>query len=115
MLKCHDFPNPGEPFIPGWNLSGGRPRGATYGVELESQPYEGMLKDTIFECLHELPQDRPSLEELKERIHKCLETKADVFVGEHEEDFASLFVRTPFLEKWALTDISCKFWFLVCN
>jgi len=56
------------PFLPGF-LSDDLPaKGQTYGANLIPYAYSNALKNLTFECLYEIPANRPSLLELKGKI-----------------------------------------------
>ncbi|KAL2060028.1 hypothetical protein VTL71DRAFT_9850 [Oculimacula yallundae] len=65
-------PGPPEahlPYTPPHAIHGAAPPGRLYGTQLRNQPgLSNVLKDTIHECLYEMPLDRATLLTLKTRI-----------------------------------------------
>ncbi|KAH9216255.1 kinase-like domain-containing protein [Leptodontidium sp. 2 PMI_412] len=75
MLACFNLgpPEPHLPFTPGHFIHGAAPLGRLYGTQLRNQPgLSNLLKDTIHECLYEIPANRASLLTLKTRIRTQL-------------------------------------------
>lgn len=63
------------PFKPSWEINGEESKGTTYGIDLQSYTlpdtvpqYSEKLIHTIWECLYEKPEHRPTAFELKERV-----------------------------------------------
>lgn len=74
-LACFNLgpPEPHLPFTPGHFIHGAAPLGRLYGTQLRNQPgLSNLLKDTIHECLYEIPANRASLLTLKTRIRTQL-------------------------------------------
>jgi serine/threonine protein kinase len=60
-------PDPTQPFTPR-SINDAAPKCRTFGYDMQSAAYSNSLKDLIFECLYEVPAERPSIIELKERV-----------------------------------------------
>ncbi|KAH7319022.1 kinase-like domain-containing protein [Rhexocercosporidium sp. MPI-PUGE-AT-0058] len=74
-LACFNLgpPEAHLPFTPGHLIHGAAPLGRLYGTQLRNQPgLSNLLKDTIHECLYEIPTNRASLLTLKTRIRTQL-------------------------------------------
>jgi hypothetical protein len=57
-----------DPCKPDFMIRGIAARGKTYGPRLRTTTYSDKLTDLIFECLYEIPTNRPTSAELKQRI-----------------------------------------------
>jgi len=75
------------PFLPNFLIDDLAAKGQTYGTDLIPHPYSNTLKNLIFECLYEIPANRPSLLELKGKIMAGWETARD---GSEEEEWADI-------------------------
>ena len=60
-------PDPTQPFSP-QSINDAAPKCRTFGYDMQPAAYSNALKDLIFECLYEVPAERPSIIELKERV-----------------------------------------------
>jgi hypothetical protein len=60
-------PDPTQPFTP-HSINDAAPKCRTFGYDMQSAAYSNSLKDLIFECLYEVPAERPSTIELKDRV-----------------------------------------------
>jgi hypothetical protein len=60
-------PDPTQPFTP-QRVNDAAPKCRTFGYDMQSAAYSNALKDLIFECLYEIPAERPSIIELKDRV-----------------------------------------------
>ncbi len=92
MLCLSDgFPyvDPAKPFTPNFDINGAPPKGRLFGVNLNAAPgYSATLKHLIQECLYENPKHRPSIKQLKGRVHAgILATLAAGGGGEPWSDF----------------------------
>ncbi|KAH7389112.1 hypothetical protein BKA64DRAFT_747724 [Cadophora sp. MPI-SDFR-AT-0126] len=79
ILACFNLgpPEADLPFTPGHLIHGAAPLGRLHGTQLRNQPgLSHFLKDTIHECLYEVPGHRPSLLTLKTRIRNQLDLMA---------------------------------------
>ena len=57
-----------KPFKPNWDILGEESKSLTYAKEIASFPYSQELKNLIWACLYEKPDNRPTLFELKRRV-----------------------------------------------
>ncbi|PVH77363.1 kinase-like protein [Cadophora sp. DSE1049] len=79
IIACFNLgpPEAHLPFTPGHLIHGANPLGRLYGTQLRNQPgLSANLKDTIHECLYELPGNRANLLTLKTRIRSALDSMA---------------------------------------
>jgi len=89
-LLSTDPIKPMKPYFPGRDIPGMTPAGKTYGKKLKDVPYSAELRKTIFECLYEMPANRPSLLTLRGRIEEAFKKarlESPDFKGEPWDDF----------------------------
>jgi hypothetical protein len=89
LLSKNPIP-PMIPYFPGRDIPGWVPVGKTYGKKMKDVPYSAELRKTIFECLYEMPLNRPELLTLRSRIEEAFETvrfESPDFKGEPWDDF----------------------------
>lgn len=87
-LATRDELWPWKAFKPANNrqIRGARAEGITYGEDLDhaDYAYSTSFKDTVFECLYEIPKNRPTISALKERIQVGWSTALRVDSEPHE-------------------------------
>ncbi|KAH7389107.1 kinase-like domain-containing protein [Cadophora sp. MPI-SDFR-AT-0126] len=60
-----------RPFTPN-PLHGNPATGRAFGTEIQATSYSAMFRDTIQECLYEIPTQRPTLQVLKDRCKRSI-------------------------------------------